>query len=78
MIDVLEGRSHWGRALLGGWMRSVRRAVRVHPDGSGEPYLFPAFLVYLGLPYAESTERWVRAETRRLLAARDPAGPAGA
>lgn len=78
MLDVLEGRSHWGRALLGGWMRSVRRAVRVRPDGSGEPYLFPAFLVYLGLPYAESTERWVRAETRRLLAARDPAGPARA
>ncbi|MEZ4316918.1 MAG: MBL fold metallo-hydrolase [Myxococcota bacterium] len=67
LLDVIEARSHWGRALLGGWMRSVRRGYRMLADGSMQRLDLPAFVLYLGCSYAESTERWTRAEVERLL-----------
>lgn len=66
--DVLTARSHWGRALLGGWLRSVRRAIRMQSDGSVRVLPMPAFFLYIGLSYENATERWVRAERERLLA----------
>lgn len=68
MVDVLDGRSAWGRALLGGWMRSVRRAYLTRPDGALDRLPVPAFLVYLGLSYEQSTARWVDGEVLRLRA----------
>jgi len=67
MLAVLRGQKHWGWALLGGWMRSVRRAVRMQSDGALLNLPLPTFIVYAGLSYPDSTERWVRSEVARLL-----------
>jgi hypothetical protein len=60
LLAVLDGRAHWGAALLGGRMRSVRRGGRIDADGRWTPLSLPAFFVYTALPYERATERWVR------------------
>ena len=66
LLAVLDGRAHWGAALLGGRMRSVRRGGRLRADGSYAALPLPAFLVYTALPYDRATERWVRNLVSRL------------
>lgn len=58
LVDVVEGRRHWGEPLLGGRLRAVSRDYRVSPDGLVRAQLAPIFLYY-ALSYDESHERWV-------------------
>lgn len=57
-LDVIEGRAHWGRALLGGQLRATSRAWRVDGRGLHPLKIAPIFLYY-GLPYEAAFERWV-------------------
>ncbi len=68
LLAVLDGRAHWGAALLGGRMRSVRRGGRMQPDGTWSPLKLPAFFVYTALPYERATERWVRNQVQQICA----------
>lgn len=63
--DVLEGRAHWGRPLLGGRLRTMDRLVIVRDGALARPRL-PPFFLYLALPYDTATERWVEHELRAL------------
>jgi hypothetical protein len=63
--DVIEGRRHWGEPLLGGQLRSVRRAYDVGTAGVTEAPIAPVFLYY-GLSYEESHERWVEHQLAEL------------
>lgn len=58
LVDVIEGRKHWGTPLLGGLIRASRRAYRVGPDGLTRANVGIIFLYY-ALSYAAATERWV-------------------
>lgn len=58
LVDVIDARSHWGRALLGGHLRTCSRAVAVDAKGV-RPARVPGHFLYLALPYDQSTERWV-------------------
>ncbi len=58
LLAVIEGRAHWGRALLGGQMRSVVRAYQIAGGRLKRLRLAP-FAPYYWLPYERSTERWV-------------------
>jgi hypothetical protein len=55
---VIAGRAPWGRALLDGRMRSVRRGYRVGPKGL-ERMKLPSVFLYAALPYEAAFERWV-------------------
>lgn len=57
LVDVIEGRKHWGTPLLGGLIRASRRAYQVAPEGLVRANVGVIFLYY-ALPYAEATERW--------------------
>lgn len=58
LLDVIEGRSHWGTALLGGRIRATTRAYRITPSGMAPLKVAPIFLYY-ALPYEEAFGRWV-------------------
>lgn len=58
LVDVIEGRKHWGTPLLGGLIRASRRAYRVGREGLSRANVGVIFLYY-ALPYATATERWV-------------------
>jgi L-ascorbate metabolism protein UlaG (beta-lactamase superfamily) len=63
--DVLEGRAHWGRPLLGGRLRTVDRLVAARDGALTRPRL-PPFFLYLALPYDTATERWIEHQLRAL------------
>lgn len=58
LAAVIEGRDHWGRALLGGELRSTNRAYRVAAGGVVPGAVAPIFLYY-ALGWDEAFERWV-------------------
>jgi hypothetical protein len=58
LVDVLEGRRHWGEPLLGGMLRASLRAYEVRSDGLVRTEVAPIFLYY-ALSYDESHERWI-------------------
>ena len=58
LVDVIEGRRHWGDLLLGGALRAVTRAYAVGPRGLRRANVGEVFLYY-ALSYAESTRRAV-------------------
>ncbi len=58
LVDVIEGRKHWGTALLGGMLRASMRAYVVDPERLARANLGVIFLYY-ALSYADATERWV-------------------
>lgn len=58
LVDVVEGRRHWGEPLLAGKLRAVSRDYRVSAEGLARGRVAPIFLYY-GLSYDESHERWV-------------------
>lgn len=58
LVDVLKGRSPWGRALLGGWLRVSDRCWLPTDDGF-ERTRVPMVFLYCALPYDRSQERWV-------------------
>ncbi len=58
LVDVIEGRKHWGTPLLGGLLRASHRAYRVHDGGLARTNVGIIFLYY-ALSYADATERWV-------------------
>jgi UDP-MurNAc hydroxylase len=72
LADVVAGRAHWGRALLGGRLRSVDRLYGVVDGRVVRPRL-PPFFLYLALPYDTATERWVDHEVARLMGTPAPA-----
>ncbi|MGC6492850.1 MAG: MBL fold metallo-hydrolase [Myxococcota bacterium] len=53
LVDVIERRAPWGRALLGGWLRGLDARL------PGAPACAPLF-VYEALSYAKSHEQWVQ------------------
>ncbi len=57
LVDVIEGRRHWGTPLLGGLIRASQRAYTVGRDGISRSNIGIIFLYY-ALSYAEATERW--------------------
>jgi hypothetical protein len=58
LVDVVEGKLHWGTPLLGGLIRSCHRSYRLGPDGLAPSNVAIIFLYY-ALSYAAATERWV-------------------
>lgn len=73
LADVIAGRAHWGRPLLGGRLRAVDRLYTVQDGRLVRPKL-PPFFLYLALPYDRATERWVDNEVARLTGTPGP-GP---
>ena len=69
LADVIAGRAPWGRPLLAGRLRSCGALYTVD-EGGLKPMKLPTFFLYLALPYARASERWVEAEVERLLATR--------
>ena len=65
LLAVLEGRAHWGSALLGGQMRSTTRAYRIDAGRLTRLRVAP-FAAYYWLPYERATERWVEARLAEL------------
>jgi hypothetical protein len=67
--EVVEGRRGWGDVLLAGALRARTRAYRI--DGGGLRRLeIGATFLYYGLSYDASSERAVRWDVERALAAR--------
>lgn len=58
LVDVIEGRRHWGEPLLGGLLRASVRAYEVDARGLRVVEVAPIFLYY-ALSYDESHARWV-------------------
>jgi len=71
LVDVIAGEAHWGRPLLSGRLRSVGALYTVGPEGL-EAMRLPPFFLYLALPYAEATARWVSHAVQRSLSSRAP------
>jgi UDP-MurNAc hydroxylase len=53
LVDVIDGRSPWGRVLLGGSLRVVSRL----PEALARR--MPTVFLYTALPYETAFERWV-------------------
>jgi hypothetical protein len=64
LVDVLEGRRHWGEPLLGGMLRASLRAYEVSSEGLARTEVAPIFLYY-ALSYDESHERWIEHQLGR-------------
>jgi hypothetical protein len=58
LVDVIDGKRHWGEPLLAGLLRSSLRAYEVTPNGLRRADVAPMF-VYYALSYEESMRRWV-------------------
>ena len=65
LLAVLDARWPWGRALLGGVLRSTTRLYTVDATGFHVPKARPIFL-YAAIGYDESQERYVETELARL------------
>jgi Beta-lactamase superfamily domain len=65
LVDVIDGRRHWGEPLLAGKIRVSRRAYRVDAHGLQPLRVAPIFLYY-ALSYADSDERWVNHQLGQL------------
>ncbi|MCA9620866.1 MAG: MBL fold metallo-hydrolase [Myxococcales bacterium] len=65
LVDVVEGRRHWGEPLLAGKLRASTRAYRVDASGLERLPVAPIFLYY-ALSYDESHARWVEHQLREL------------
>jgi hypothetical protein len=66
LAAVIQGTAHWGRALLGGRLRSSGRLYCVGEDGL-EVVGCPPFFLYLAVSYEVATERWLESEVLRLV-----------
>ena len=56
LVDVFEGRRHWGEPLLGGLLRACSRAYDVGTEGAAPADVGVVFLYY-ALSYADSVRR---------------------
>jgi hypothetical protein len=65
LVDVIEGRRHWGEPLLGGLLRATHRALRVR-GGQLVPLEVAMIFLYYALGYDESQERSVEHQLREL------------
>lgn len=75
LAAVIAGHAHWGRALLSGRLRTSGSLCSV--SARGVEAVGGPFFLYLAIPYAAATERWVESAVERLLRASRPA-PEGA
>ena len=66
LFEILEGRMHWGDALLGGMLRACSRAYQVSERGLAPARLGKTFLYY-ALPYDEAVSRAVRSQVEALV-----------
>ena len=69
LVAVIEGKAHWGRALLTGRLRSAGTIYTVDETGL-EPMKLPPFFLYLAISYAKATETWVWGAVSRCLSRR--------
>ncbi len=65
LYEVIEGRRQWGDPLLGGMLRSVRRAYDINEQGLAIANVSATFLYY-GLGYGESVRRAVEWQIHEL------------
>lgn len=72
LVEIIDGRRHWGDALLGGALRGYSRAYEVGPRGPKPANVAEMFLYY-ALSYEDSTRRAVAWELAQ--ATTSAAGP---
>ena len=59
LTNVIEGRSHWGRPLLGGLLRASGRLYGVDEEKGLKAARVAPFFLYYALSYDAATERWI-------------------